>query len=310
MPPAPALLLPLLLLGCAKKPAVEDAAARPEPASTPPATVDVATPSPVPLLSGEALGGPGLGFVQGSTQNGRFVFVRRWKPGKEPSFGQHGEAFPSPELVALDYATGEERVIDDLYEIDPRRRFALVADEGEVLLLDANTGEWEALDDVDSSRDGNACLNPRSAVFSMGGGRLGWISAEADALHVRELDSGETWTVPAEGRLWRAWPADEDQGAWMMEVAADAEGWPRQNTSCACRWCNRFAMSFGFYGWGGPAWSITRVGPEGERQAVDGLPEGEGWPWHGETDAGCTLRPTLPGERLDQGPWQWACPDR
>lgn len=92
----------------------------------------------------------------------------------------------------------------------------------------------------------------------------------------------------------------------MLETPAQSTGWPTQQTSCECRWCNRFAMSMGFYGWGGPAFENIAVAGDGSRSA--GSPSGDQYDIRGETTAGCSLEAAEDnGENLEHGPWRWMC---
>jgi hypothetical protein len=122
---------------------------------------------------------------------------------------------------------------------------------------------------------------------------------------VRDLATQEEWTVPAKGRLWRGWADDAGRGATLLEVPAGSSGWPSQNTSCACRWCGRFAMSHGFYGWSGPDFTVEHV--EGSTRRAAKVPEGEG-SWHGPNDRGCNLVAASEKDDVETGPWRWACP--
>ena len=290
----------LLLLACAARqgpaPTAPDASTAPDTSTAPSASV---APADVPL------GGQGLGFVEASSSNGRLVLVRRWEEGVRPSFGHHGDTMPWPELVLLDFIDGTEQVIDEVLEVGPQRRWMLVQVSGEIWLLDSQTGEHHTLEDIDITPDGNACLLPRAAHFAAGTAIVGWLSAGGGALNSWDLQTGARWQVPAEGRLWRGWPDATGRGAVLLEVAADSEGWPLQNTSCACLWCNRFALSYGVYGWSGPAFTITHVDEDGTR--TEGTPPETALSWHGPRADGCTLTPTALDDPLDQGPWQWRC---
>jgi hypothetical protein len=159
---------------------------------------------------------------------------------------------------------------------------------------------------VDMNADENTCLPPRQASFSAGGKRVAWVSAGATSLNVRDLDSGRQWSIAAQGTLWRGWPEDEGRAAVLAEIPADAGEWPRQRTSCACRWCNRFALSAGFYGWGGPAFTVERVDEDGSRRK--GEPHEARSRWHDDTESGCALMASSQRAGLDRGPWRWACP--
>ncbi|MCA9575999.1 MAG: hypothetical protein R3B40_13280 [Polyangiales bacterium] len=257
-------------------------------------------------LSPEPFGEDRYGFVEASSANGRYVALRRFVERDEPQFGHHGEVMGGADLVVVDLVDLSERPFDEVVDVTPDRRFMLLSVGDAPVLLDSVRGRFEALRDADTRSDHNACLGPRQAVFSAAGARLGWVVDQARALRVRDLASGEEWSVPASTPLWRGWPDDEGRGAVLAEVPAGSAEWPQQHTSCACRWCNRFAMSFGFYGWGGPTFALTHVDGAGVRTSSE-VTEGERR-WHGPDDAGCTLTPE-DGERgYAQGPWRRACP--
>lgn len=270
-------------------------------------------PAPAPALElsaalAEDMGGEGLGFIHASSLNGRLVVLRRWAPGVQPRFGHHGEADPAPELVLLDLQARAERVLDEVVDVSADRRHILVLDEGRMWRVDAETGAWEGLD-ADTQDDGNACLPPRGASFWSSGRHLAVVEPGAKALSVRDLSSGEERRTLGEGRIWRGGALPDGEGVWLMEVA-DAEGWPVQNTSCACWWCNRFAMSYGMYGWSGPAWTMVAVDEKGARAPLESLPKGEATSWHGPRADGCALTPAAPPDErysLAPGPWRWVC---
>ena len=270
-------------------------------------------PDPAPALElsatlAEDMGGEGLGFIHASSANGRLVVMRRWAPGVTPSFGHHGEASPEPELVLLDLRAGAERVLDEIVDVSADRRHLLVLDEGRMWRVDAETGAWEGLD-ADTEDDGNACLPPRGASFWSSGRHLAVIEPDAQALSVRDLSNGQTRRFPAEGRVWRGGALPDGEGAWLMEVTG-AKDWPVQNTSCACWWCNRFALSYGMYGWGGREWTLVAVDAQGARTPLESLPEGDATAWHGPSADGCALTPAAPEDErygLAPGPWRWVC---
>lgn len=269
------------------------------------------TPAPaveLPASLAEDMGGEGLGFIHASSANGRLVVMRRWAPGVTPVFGHHGESAPEPELVLLDLQARAERVLDEIVDVSADRRHLLVLDEGRMWRVDAETGAWEGLD-ADTEDDLNGCLPPRGASFWSTGRHLAVVEPGAQALTVRDLSSGEARRFPAEGRVWRGGVMPDGESAWLMEVAA-GEDWPLQRTSCYCWWCNRFAMSYGMYGWGGPAFSLVVVDAQGGRTPVKALPEGAATAWHGPNNDGCTLTPAAPEDErygLAPGPWRWVC---
>jgi hypothetical protein len=289
-----------------------DESVEPKPTEERPPNVAVAVEDPGAELhappsgpiSEEPFGGSVWGFVETSTASGRIV-VLRWFP-SEPRFGHHGEPSVAPTLTAFDLVTGQQRELQELVEVAESRRHLLVLAEGALWLIDGETGSWESLTDVDLQHDSNACLWPRQGAFSLNGARVGWIGAKASALNVRDLATGEQWTVPAKGRLWRAWPDEQTRGAVLIEVPSGSTDWPLQGTSCACRWCNRFAMSYSTFGWSGPSFEIIAVGDDGSRR--EGQPPETEFALHGPTSSGCTLRASeQDGEALERGPWRWDC---
>lgn len=276
----------------------------PPPIAPAPTSVEWPAPAapPADLLT-EPFGGRRFGFVLASTHNGRFVVLRRFDGEERPSFGHHGEASQSAQQTLFDRVTGDERPIDDIIDLDETRRFVLFVARGVPVVADGDTGAFVPLAAADTQNDANDCLPPRQAALSEHGFRVGWVTARG--LAVRELATGAEWTVPAQGRLWRGIPDESSRGALLLEVAAGSSEWPRQNTSCACRWCGRFALSYGFYGWSGPAFTMTHVAEDGSR--TPGAPAEGGAPWHGLTDAGCELVATVPDGTLERGPWRWRC---
>lgn len=256
-------------------------------------------------LRTEPFGGERWGFVEASSANGRMVVLRRFHGEARPTFGHHGESADEPEVTVFDRVAGDERTIAEIIDIDVTRRYLLVIADDALWLVDAETGSFEKLKDADMAPDSNACLAPRQASFSGKGKRVAWVTGKADSLTVRDLATGTEWRIEAKQRMWRGWPDDEGHGAVVIEVPAGTD-WPQQRTSCACRWCNRFAMSYGVYGWGGPAFTIERVGEDGSRDKGE-PPQGEGV-WHGKTTTGCELKPQSNDDGLERGPWQWQCP--
>jgi hypothetical protein len=258
-----------------------------------------------PPLSPLPFGGDRFGFVEASSANGRYVALRRFAGSGEPQFGHHGEVMNGSELVMVDLVDLSERPFDEVIDVAPGRRFFLLITDNVPVLLDSATGTYEPLADADTRPDGNTCLGPRQASFSATGLRVGWVVGQATALRVRDLASGEEWSVAAATPLWRGWPDDEGRGAVLAEVPAGSAVWPEQHTSCACRWCNRFAASYGFYGWGGASFALTHVDAAGARTAAD-APEGARR-WHADDDAGCRITPADDDRGYEQGPWQRTC---
>ena len=264
--------------------------------STPPTKGTAGTPQ-----FGEAR----WGFVEASSRDGRFALLRRFKGNSPPSFGAHGEASVASELTLFDRATGTQRSLDDVIDVAGRQYFLLVAG-GTTLLLDSTTGSYVKVP-ADGDADENACMPPRQATFSARGKRVAWLERGSKSLRVRDLESGDEWSVSSKKRIWRGWPEDKGRDVTLAEVDVAAKGWPYRHTSCACRWCVRFARSYGFYRWTGPAFKIQRVATDGSRS--DAKPPSNDEPWHGKTDAGCSLvAADKTRHGLERGPWHWSCP--
>jgi hypothetical protein len=302
------------LIACTSPPSVEPADVEAPVGSEPLITAPVEQPgddlegSPLGPVSLAPFGGSVWGFVETASASGRIV-VLRWFPGEQPpSFGHHGSASVRPTLTAFDLVGGQQRELVELVSVDATRRYIVALADDALWLIDGERGTWEALPDVDLEQDQNPCLWPRQAAFSVDGARLGWVAADAARLNVRELETGARWTVAAKGRLWRAWPDEQGRGAVLVEVPAGSSGWPIQGTSCACRWCNRFARSYSNYGWSGPSFEIVAVAADGSRG--EGSPPDSGVALVGPTSSGCTLHASeQDGESLERGPWRWDCAD-
>lgn len=250
-------------------------------------------------------GGSNFGFVEASSANGRFVFLRRFAGQGMPAFGHHGEPMGDwPDLVGFDLLAGKEHPLEEIIDVEPNRRFFLLLDKSSVFLLDAEKGKWTTLD-ADMESDGNRCLSPRQATFSGEGNRVAWIKKGSQILAVQNLDNSENWSISGQGRVWRGWADDDGRGAVLAEVPTGSSDWPSQQTSCACRWCGRFAMSYGFYGWHGPAFAVQHVAEDGSRK--DGDAPKTKRVWHGDTTSRCTLKAASEKDGLERGPWNWRC---
>lgn len=245
------------------------------------------------------------GFAEISSANGRLVVLRRFHGPDKPVFGLHGDVSVQPELTVFDRFSGEQHDLTEIIDIDTSRRWLLAISQDQLWLIDAENGKWESLAGADMESDGNACLPPRHGSFSAKGNKLAWIVDSGGSATVRELSTGREWSVSARGRLWRAWPDDEGDGITLGELDSSAQGFPRQDTSCACRWCGRFAKSYGFYGWSGPSWTFEHLADDGTR-SEGGPPNGEG-SWHGKAESGCELRAAFVEGNLEKGPWHWDC---
>lgn len=244
----------------------------------------------------QPVGGGAIGFVDAFTRSGRLIAIREFASEPE-GWGHHGETSVANELAVYDTATGERRVVQEvLFTTPDLTHWLVLADDA--LWLVGDDGTWESLPGADIEADGNRCLAHRGGAFGPEGDVVSWVTSEG--LRVRPVDGGEVSVLPSEGRLWRGFP-DGQGGAVLIEVAAE-EGWPMQRTSCACRWCNRFAMSYGMYGWSGPEFALFAVDAEGNRAASEGPPEGA------EVEPGpCRVEPTRELEDLQQGPWTVVC---
>lgn len=294
-----------LLLGCAVTKSPEGVA---------PAAVKAPLEIPQAVAQGtelKAVGEAGWSFVYASSLSGRTVVLVEFGT-QMPTFGHHGEPFGAePAIRAWDSVTGSSSELVDLAAVSADRRHLLVEDAGGIWLVD-DAGSWRHLDDISAEGDGNRCLPPRQAAFSPDGSKVSWVNGDSTALTVEDLDTGAQWQVLAEGTLWRGWPDNGGQGATLLELqtgeAEDASGlsWPLQRTSCACRWCGMFAMSYGVYGWSGPEYEMVHVDGAGSRG--EPVEEDGGGPMHGANAQGCTLQSASPIEEpLQHGPWTWAC---
>lgn len=274
----------------------------------PPASNSVSSQASArPVKPGGAFGGERLGFAEASSLNGRFVVLRLFEGNQPPMFGQHGEASVATDVFLHDTVNSTDKRINDVIDLDTSRRWLLLIQDSKVQLLDSVDGKSSELLPIDATPDSNACLAPRTASFSAKGARVAWIGPGSTTMQIRDLSSGKEWTVKSNGLLWRGMPDDDGTGATLLEVPAGSQGWPAQHTSCACRWCGRFAASYGFYGWGGPKFTIEHVDDKGGRQTSK-VPESEG-SWHGKTDKGCELKPASEKEGVETGPWRWVCPN-
>ena len=280
-------------------------------------------PSPQASERGAAeFGGDRWGFVEHVSGSGRMVVLGRLPgegggAGPEPTnFGHHGEVAFGAASVVIDTVSGEEREVEALVSASADGRWLVVLDEGRAWLVDETSGGWSPLDEggpaVDLSQDQNRCLPPRTAAFA----RVAYVSQ--GAVVVRDLPDGAPMTYPTDTPIWRVWPRVEGDGVSAFQVSApeDGQSFPVQRTSCACLACQRFSMSYGFYGWSGPDFTgvaLTREGahpavalpvPYGERAwIIDGaLVDQGGAPT--PTPEGCSIFSSWPGApalKLDCG---------
>lgn len=303
----PSLLLSLVLwCGCASSPPTLPTESSPqEPDTAASAAASTGAANGRSAQSSATFGGERYGFVEAWSANGRFVALRRFAGDEPPRFSHHGSASGGAPLVVIDRETHEERPAHEIVDVTPDRRRWLLQDASGITLLDTETGSASPLGAAED--DENRCLPPRQAAFSPRGARVAWIAGDARSATIRDLASGTQWTLASESKLWRIWPDDEGRGATVLEIPSDSASWPEQHTSCACRWCNRFAASYGFYGWGGPAFTIAHVDDAGARATLEEPPEMER-SWTGPTDEGCVVEPESEEEALEHGPWRLTCP--
>ncbi|MBL9103037.1 MAG: hypothetical protein JNL82_18980 [Myxococcales bacterium] len=267
------------------------------PSTTPAAAVEASTADgPAPAVAAAPTGslarvqgvevarlapGPGNGAVPGFVwwmgANARLVAIYWFSAA--PKFGHHGEPLGDPPTLTLfDTTTGAGEAIDELVASDPRGRWAVIARGKQLWLIDGETGQREELTarGADASGDANRCLEPRQAGFDALGGQLVYLRTGPDRAVIRQLaDGSETEVAAGPGRLWRAYAVGAPGSALLFEVPGDSDGdgaveLPVQNTSCACRWCGRFALSHGFYGWSGDRFEFVMV-EGGRRTALPGV---------------------------------------
>ncbi|HMR11669.1 MAG TPA: hypothetical protein PKA88_38070, partial [Polyangiaceae bacterium] len=267
-------------------------------------SASAAAPSPeAPVKSTETFGGDRWGFVVAASANQRLAVLRRFVGSSKPQFAHHGETSARAEITLFDLHAHTERGIEDLIAVDPERRRFLVLTHA-AFLVDSENGEWLSLDDGITEDDDNRCLPPRHAAFSPNGTRIGWITKQGHVITL-DLANGARHRFSGQGRLWRVWP-DDDGSVVLAEVDARENGWPSQRTSCACRWCNRFARSYGMYGWSGPGFHLARIHHGGQRTAVDSPPEA---PQASRPTPRCTVEPKDEQNGLQRGPWRFECKD-
>ncbi len=274
----------IVLMACAHR-APEVAAPAPVAPASPGSPAPTAEPLPDLELQGEQIGGDRWGFVIRVSPRGRTAVLGRFPQaegrGGPEFYGHHGEEAMGAELVVIDAVNDTEREVDDLVGSSPDGRWLVVIIQDTAWLVDGETGSWSVLDEggppADMAQDHNRCLEPRTASFDALGRGVAYVSAQGVVM--RDLAGGGTRVLPVQGRLWRAWPRADGLGATALlvsgEVKEDDLAFPAQNTSCACRWCMRFSMSYGFYGWGGPAFAPSLVTATGQRELA-GFPQEAG----------------------------------
>jgi hypothetical protein len=228
----------------------------------------------------EELGGEQYGFGWWMSRDGQLVALYRWDGDAAPSFGQHGETESSPTLEVFDLRANNIQNYDELVAEDPLRRMAVFRESSHLWLLTDDSTERVDLTErfADPEGDANACMQPRQVAFDPLGRYIGWIRRNPDKLVVEEVGvrgGGDAFDVQTpRGRLWRVEIPSLAGWGVMHEVPRDTDRsrsieFPTQDTSCACRWCERFASSSGFHGWSGDAFKTFLAGPEG-RFEVEG----------------------------------------
>lgn len=225
--------------------------------------------------SGPLLGDhPGFGWWM--TANGRFALVYRFVGGPL-QFGHHGEVRnATAELHWTDLSSESSERFDDLLTVGPLGRWVALRRGSELWLLGADGQRIELTrEGADARDDQNRCLPRRQVGFDPSGRRIAWMARSPHRAVVRDLGSGRQCQVAAgPGILWRVFPEAIDGWTMLREIPADSDGdgrlsFPVQRTSCACRWCGRFARSHGFYGWGGDAVQSVMIAPDGSRIPLD-----------------------------------------
>lgn len=254
-----------------------------------PAAVELPSPQKLSRVGGfdrPAFGGAHPGFAQWISANGRLVLLRRFLHDHDgdgqvsPTFGHHGEPIGDrPTLALFDLTSGTDEVFDEIIATDPNGRFSVLRKEDHLWLLDAEDGSRLDLtaSGADPNGDDNACLPPRQATFDPLGHTLTWLRENPPGFVSRRLSDGHEVTGDhrqSNGLLWRAEPQAVPGWVLLYVVEADTDGdgqlsFPRQGTSCACRWCNRFAMSMSFFGWDGDEFGYVLVDPNGARIQVE-----------------------------------------
>ncbi|MGF1467592.1 MAG: hypothetical protein ACFCGT_15815 [Sandaracinaceae bacterium] len=231
-------------------------------------------PATAPSQRGPALGGRSFGFVAWMDAAGRLALLYTFA--ERPTFGHHGEPRgAAPEHVLIDLAGGGAIAVDDLVVAGPRGERVAILSEGRLRVVGSDGPDIDLTDlGADPRGDDNLCLARPQVAFDETGRRVSWIPPHRRSAVIRDLRTGVECEVPTDGAMvWRAMPLAVDGWTLLREVPEDSDGdgavtFPRQQTSCVCRWCGRFALSYGFYGWAGDAFRSVAVAPDGTRHAL------------------------------------------
>ena len=251
----------------------------------------------------KAFGDQRWGFVETYSSNGRLVVLRLFEGNKRPRFGQHGEPLDGePTIVLYDLFKETQLVLQNIWGKSSSGRWLGIKTNGAWQIIDSYTGKPHTLPDISTENDENRCLLNRMSKFAVNSDRIGWINQQSSALHVWDLEQDKKWTLKGKGKIWRGWPDDSQKGATVLEISNTATAWPKQRTSCACLSCNRFAHSYGVYGWSGPKFKISHIAEDGSRQPASPASKRNFRPLT------CKLRAMIDEKRMGKGPWMWHCP--
>lgn len=195
-------------------------------------------------------------------------------------FGHHGESYGDrarPYLVDLE--TGQMTAYDEVWVWDHTSRYiALQKDVSRAVLDVWDTEEMRKIEVdfdeqvIEPTPDENRCMAPRQVALGEGGVLWGIKRGEKRVvkLDLKDGKARQEFDVRGlgEGRLWRIGSVGGDWlsvGYVIEDTDKNGEvSLPVQKTSCACRFCNRFAKSMGYYGWGGDAWAFSLMSKTGE----------------------------------------------
>lgn len=221
---------------------------RPHPAPTEPS-------APKPGPREVSFGGGGPGFVSWVDASGNLAVTHRFDEDHngdgrlDPLFGDHGEPTgdrPSVWLERLDIPGPAER-FDELITTAPGARWVVLRRGADLVAISADR-RWE-LREADVQPDPSPCAPARQASIDPTSTWLVFLRAAPHRAVVKHLGTGEETEIPADGPLWRAHAMPL---GWVLlrELTDDTDRdgrleMPRQQGSCICRWCSRFATSVG-----------------------------------------------------------------